>query len=129
MLLVQKKDFEIVAQKMDNDRLLLVPHPPFLEMTHIRETCTQVGYVASQYQPNIDALKWFIDSVWPIILKKYNLTLNVYGNIGASFYKETTKIKNILFHGSTEDLKEAYKAMDIVINPVRCGAGLKNQKC
>ena len=125
VLLIQKKDFEKVAQKMDSDRLLLVPHPPFLEMTHVRETCTQVGYVASQYQPNIDGLKWFIDNVWRTILKKYNLTLNVYGNIGTAFYEPTKKIKNILFHGFTEDLIEAYKGMDIIINPVRCGAGLK----
>ena len=103
----------------------MVPHPPFLEMTHVGETCTQVGYVASPYQPNIDGLKWFLDNVWPAILKKYNLTLNVYGNIGAGFYKEAKKMKNVLFRGFTEDLKEAYKGMDIVINPVRCGAGLK----
>lgn len=125
VLLIQKKDFEKVAQKMDSKRLLLVPHPPFFETNPVRKICKQVGYIASPYQPNIDGLKWFIDNVWPEILKKYNLTLNVYGNIGAAFYKSTTKIKNIIFHGFIEDLNNVYKEMDIVINPVRCGAGLK----
>ncbi len=122
ILLIQKKDFEIVAKEMDSSRLLLVPHPPFLEMTPVRKTCTQIGYVASPYQPNIDALTWFIDKVWPEILKKYNLTLHVYGNIAASF-KEP--IKNIIFHGFVENLKSVYEGLDIIINPIRCGAGLK----
>lgn len=122
VLLIQKKDFEIVAKEMDSSRLLLVPHPPFLEMTPVNKTCTQVGYVASPYQPNIDALTWFIDNVWKELLKKYNLTLNVYGNIGASFNEP---IKNIIFHGFIENLNSAYKGIDIIINPVKCGAGLK----
>ena len=125
ILLIQKNDFEKVAQKIDNARLLLVPHPPSFEMIPIREICREVGYVASPYQPNIEGLKWFIDNVWPEILKKYNLILNVYGYISASFYEPIKKTKNIIFHGFIEDLKNAYKGMDIVINPVRCGAGLK----
>lgn len=122
VLLIQKKDFEIVAKEMDSGRLLLVSHPPFLEKTSVSKTCTQIGYVASPYQPNIDALTWFIDKVWQGVLKKYNLTLNVYGNIVASFNEP---IKNIIFHGFVENLKTVYKGMDIIINPVRCGAGLK----
>lgn len=122
VLLIQKKDFEIVAKKMDNGRLLLVPHPPFLKMTPVSKTCTQIGYVASPYQPNVDALRWFIDNVWHEVLKKHNLTLHVYGNIGASFNEP---VKNIIFHGFVENLKTVYEGIDIVINPVRCGAGLK----
>ena len=122
VLLIQKRDFEIVVKEMDSSRLLLVPHPPFLEMTPVGKTCTQIGYVASPYQPNIDALTWFIDNVWQEVLEKYNLTLHVYGNIGASFNEP---IKNIIFHGFVENLKTVYKGMDIIINPVRCGAGLK----
>ncbi len=125
VLLIQKKDFEKVANKMDSDRLLLVPYPPFLGMTPVRDTCEQVGYVASPYQPNIDALRCFIDNIWPAILKKHNLTLNVYGNVGAGFFQSTKKIEKILFHGFTENLEEAYKGMDIAVNPIRCGAGLK----
>ena len=122
VILIQKKDFEIVAKEIDSSMLLLVPHPPFFELTAVSKTCTQIGYVASPYQPNIDALTWFIDKVWPAVFKKYNLTLNVYGNIGGSFNEP---IENIIFHGFVDDLNSVYKGMDIVINPVRCGAGLK----
>ena len=122
VILIQKADFEIVAKKIDRGRLLLVPHPPFLEKIPVRKTCTRIGYVASPYQPNIDALKWFISNVWQEILDKYNLTLHVYGNVAASFNEP---IKNIIFHGFVENLHSEYKGMDIIINPVRCGAGLK----
>jgi glycosyltransferase involved in cell wall biosynthesis len=33
--------------------------------------------------------------------------------------------KNIIFHGFVDDLEKLYDSLDIVINPVRCGAGLK----
>ena len=122
ILLIQRKDFEIVAKEIDSSRLLLVPHPPFFEKTPVSKTCTQIGYVASPYRPNIDALTWFIDNVWQEILKKYNLTLHVYGNIGACFNEP---IKNIIFHGFVENLNSVYKGLDVIINPVRCGAGLK----
>lgn len=125
VLLIQKKDFENVAKKMDRVRLLLVPHPPCFEMIQVRKLCKQVGYVASPYQPNVDGFRWFIGSVWPEILKKHNLTLNVYGNIGACFSTPKSKMKGIVYHGFIEDLKSAYGKMDIVINPIRCGAGLK----
>lgn len=125
VLLIQKKDFENVATKMDSERLLLVPHPPCFEMIPVRETCKQVGYVASPYQPNVDGLKWFINDIWAEILKKHDLTLNVYGNIGSCFHAPEPKMCNIVFHGFTEALKNAYRGMDIIINPVRCGAGLK----
>ncbi len=124
VLLIQKKDFEKVAKEIDNAKLLLVTHPPFLEKNPVRETCRVIGYVASPYQPNIDGFKWFLDNIWSEISRRYNLTLKIYGNIGGSF-ASVKNLKNIIFHGFIEDLQNAYKEMDIAINPVRCGAGLK----
>ncbi len=124
VLLIQKKDFEKVAKEIDNSKLLLVTHPPFLEKISIREICRVVGYVASPYQPNIEGFKWFLDNIWPVISSRYYLTLHVYGNIGGSFVS-VKNLKNITFHGFIDDLQYAYREMDIAINPVRCGAGLK----
>ena len=61
---------------------------------------SQIGYMASPYSPNLDALKWFIDEIWDRILEKYDLTLNIYGNIKNTFEDSLlSKSKNIVFHG------------------------------
>jgi len=126
IILIQKSDFENISKKMDAGRLLLAPHPAVLKKKRIRKKAHHIGYVASPYQPNIDALNWFINNVWDEIWRKHSFTLNIYGNIKHSFLLSSEmRNKNIIFHGFVDDLEKLYDSLDIIINPVRCGAGLK----
>lgn len=126
IILIHKSDFENISKKINPGRLLLAPHPGTLKKKSIRVNASDIGYVASQYQPNIDALNWFINNVWEEIYKKHRLTLNIYGNIKHSFFcSPEMKKMNIMFHGFVDDLEKLYDSLDIVINPVRFGAGLK----
>jgi glycosyltransferase involved in cell wall biosynthesis len=126
IILIQKTDLECIAKEIDASRLLLVPHPAILKRKMIRKTVQNVGFIASQYSPNIDALKWFIEEVWDTIYQKHNLVLNVYGNIKYSFSSMGGfENRNIVFHGFADDLEKVYDTLDIMVNPVRCGAGLK----
>jgi glycosyltransferase involved in cell wall biosynthesis len=126
VLLIQKNDFEKISKVINPCKLLLVPHATNLKKKKFHKTAKHVGYIASQYNPNLDALNWFIKNVWDEIFHKHNLTLNIYGNIKDSFPPSSEMHnKNIIFHGFVDDLDEQYAKLDIVINPVRCGAGLK----
>jgi glycosyltransferase involved in cell wall biosynthesis len=126
VVLIHKKDFEKIAKELDADRLLFVPHPVSLKKRPIIKIAENVGFIASPYAPNIDALEWFISNVWEEVYKTYNLTLNVYGNIIRSIAGLVAgKPKQVLFHGFIDDLNNAYSNMDIIVNPIRCGAGLK----
>ncbi len=126
VVLIQKNDFENIAKNIDSKKLLLVPHSTNCRKEKIKKKARNVGYVASPYSPNVDALSWFIRNVWTDIIVKHDLILNVYGNIKDSFLmpSETSRM-NIVFHGFVDDLEEQYKLLDIIINPIRCGAGLK----
>jgi glycosyltransferase involved in cell wall biosynthesis len=126
VILIQKNDFDCIAEKMDARRLLLIPHPAHLKKKGIREKVSHIGYMASPYSPNVDALKWFIDEIWDQLLRKYDLTLNIYGNIKYTFPESLLlNNKNIIFHGFVDDLEKIYEHSDVIINPIRCGAGLK----
>lgn len=126
IILIQKRDFECIAREIDRCKLLLAPHPPSLKKVRIRKKVQSVGYIASPYTPNIDALRWFINNVWDKVSMKYNLVLNIYGTICNEFYL-TSDIQhsNIIFHGIIDDVYTFYERADIIINPVRFGAGLK----
>lgn len=126
IILIQKRDFENIAKEIDTANLLLVPHPAILEKKEICKQAKNVGYIASSYVPNIDALNWFVNNVWDNIYKKHDLVLNVYGNVHHGFPSELNMIdNNIIFHGFIDDLEKVYDNLDIIVNPIRCGAGLK----
>lgn len=126
IILIQKTDFDTIARSIDPGRLLLVPHSTNLKKTRVHKQARHVGYIASQYSPNLEALNWFINNVWDEIYEKHNLTLNIYGNIKDCFSQSSEmRSKNIIFHGFVDNLEGRYNGLDIIINPIRCGAGLK----
>lgn len=126
VILIQKEDLEIVSKFMSLDRLVLAPHPVRAKKMNIRKKARNVGYVASSYIANIEALRWFMDNVWKKILAKNQVFLNIYGNIKYNFLPSGNRfVENTIFHGFIDHLETIYSNSDIIVNPVRCGAGLK----
>jgi glycosyltransferase involved in cell wall biosynthesis len=78
--------------------------------------------VASRWHANVDGLKWFIEQVWPALVGT-GLRLDVYGYVAEAF--SGLGIPGIRFLGFVDDLAACYAQIDIAINPVRYGAGLK----
>ena len=73
----------------------------------------------------MDAVEYFISDCWPLILSKYpQLKLNIYGNV-VNKIKTINNNQSILLHGFIEDIEKAFVDIDIMVNPVRFGAGLK----
>ena len=105
------------------EKALLCPHAivPFSHM--LRKKAEIIGFVASEYLPNKDAINFFIKECWPEIVSKHNVNLVIYGNVGKSVLLENER--NITIKGFVPNLAEIYDTADIIINPVRFGAGLK----
>lgn len=81
------------------------------------------------HPPNIDAVLWFANEIFPIILKKYpDIKWHVVGN------KPTEEIKNlasdnIIVEGfvSDEKLEQLYNSCRMAVVPLRVGAGVKGK--
>jgi glycosyltransferase involved in cell wall biosynthesis len=122
IVLLQKDDLEFVGKIVGNERVILAPHPTPAKTYPTRKTVKTIGFVASDYPPNVDAAKWFITKVWPL-LKGLDIVFNLYGKVGSQLnFKNGDKIYN---KGIVPDLESVYGDADIFINPVRFGAGLK----
>lgn len=78
------------------------------------------------HTPNKDGIFWFLDNIWPRMLKKYpNLKFSVIGNWPLTIQKEIQKkYSHIEFLGFVEDLKEALN-YSIMIVPIRIGGGMR----
>jgi glycosyltransferase involved in cell wall biosynthesis len=125
VILINHTDYCKVSKLIGYDKTILAPHPPKVSPHRIRKQVKNIGFVASAYTPNVHAIKDFITNVWPAF-SKMEVTLGIYGKAGYQLQSETSLIKgNIKVHGFVKEMERIYREIDIVINPVSFGAGLK----
>jgi glycosyltransferase involved in cell wall biosynthesis len=122
VILIQEEDRDTAARRIDPGRLLVAPHPVRRFETEIRAHVRRVGFVGSDYLPNVDGLGWFLGAVWPRIGDA--VELDIYGAV-ATRLDPARVPSNARCLGHVDDLDAAYRTLDVAINPVRVGGGLK----
>lgn len=120
VLLITDEDYQKIGHQAGFDRAMLVPHAPTLCRRSPRDPVRSIGFVGSEYLPNVEALTWFISNVWPSI--SHPLELNVYGRVCQRVQVSADRVN---FHGFVDNINSIYDCCDIIINPVKFGAGLK----
>jgi len=125
VMVIQRIDFGIASNSIPESKLLLTPHGTQCKMQRIRPVARHLGFIASEYSPNVQGLEWFITEVWPALSQQFELVLNVYGNIHKGISANMLSHHGIVWHQFVVNLNDAYSNCDIIINPVVCGAGLK----
>lgn len=121
ILCIQKDDYNTVIAWHGNYACLHVPHPVKPTPQQLAETVTRIGIIASGWHANVRGLDYFIQHIWPALAE--NLALHIYGYVAEAF-RHLDKT-NIYAHGFEHDLTHCYRNIDIAINPVYYGAGLK----
>ena len=82
-----------------------------------------VLFVGSQTAPNIDALQWLIEDIWPTILQRRpSARLLVAGSVRWAYSQPSPGVEYL---GMVRDLAPLYERAGIVISPLRVGSGLK----
>lgn len=77
-------------------------------------------FVASAWNPNIQGILWFIESVWPEIrVTLHDCQLVIVGSISP----HVPKTENVQVRGKVDDLEDLYRECLCVINPVNIGTG------
>ncbi|AEA34636.1 glycosyltransferase [Hippea maritima] len=115
----------------NNDKIKFLPHgvnEDLLEYEKINDKYKD--YVAffgkMDYQPNIDAVLWFVENVFNKLNKNIKFII-----VGAKPTKQilnlTNKYKNIEVTGFVEDPYEILKSSLCVVAPMQTGAGIQNK--
>jgi glycosyltransferase involved in cell wall biosynthesis len=152
VMLITETDYTQV-RRLIKEKAILTPHPVVMNkpLLPVREKVLNVGFVGYMNIPNFDAITWFIKNVWPQC-KDQELTLNIYGEIDKllvakdKYQQDLAAVESqmpgfnrffwdraadleitagIVLHGYVPDIGRIYDQMDIAINPVRVGSGLK----
>jgi glycosyltransferase involved in cell wall biosynthesis len=123
VIMIQRPDFLKVSKILGTVKTLCVPHAVKLTKQNVRRKVEKIGFIASSYLLNLDGLIWFLTRVWRLI-DIGNIQLDIYGSI-CSYSNYFRHIPNISFCGLINNLDDIYSKVDIIINPVRLGSGLK----
>ena len=80
-----------------------------------------------QHPPNVDAARWFVGSVWPLIHAE--LPDVEFHLIGSKAPDEVRSLEGggVRFHGFVEDLEPWLDGCRIAVAPLRYGAGIKGK--
>jgi len=122
VMLIQARDHALISAAIGAERTLLVPHAVSLPRRPLRQRARVIGFLASPYAPNVDALNWFLRESWPS-LSGLGVELHVFGGVGR--HLDGIPPPSVKLRGLVPDLASVYAAIDTAINPVRFGAGLK----
>ncbi|MEM1389520.1 MAG: glycosyltransferase [Pseudomonadota bacterium] len=85
-----------------------------------------------QHTPNIDAVKWLVDDIWPAVRKLTkerglaSVPLHIYGSRMPDSFRNFAA-EDIHVHGFAPDLREIYNSVRLSVAPLRFGAGLKGK--
>ncbi len=90
-------------------------------------TGLRVGFIgALNWQPNLDAIKWFLTGVWPCVMKSNpDATLHIAGRGANTNVKEWFRSRNVFWEGEVDDSRRYMASMTVIIAPLFAGSGLR----
>jgi len=124
VLFICETDHLNMVGHLSSGKSLYVPLSAKPIPTAINDNVTSIGFLGSEYTPNVDGLNYFIDSVWQYFPHKESVQFNVFGNVSTRL-DHKKNLEGVKLNGYVNNLEEMYESIDIIINPVRFGSGLK----
>jgi glycosyltransferase involved in cell wall biosynthesis len=125
VLAIQQEDADAFQELLGNGRTLVVPHGISAEAVASRNTeevC--IGFIGPDSPVNRDALNWFLEEIWPHCRQRFpRLRFCIAGAICKSIKMKSELGIDLL--GRFNNLRDFYSIVDIIVNPIRCGGGLK----
>ncbi|MFL5762749.1 MAG: glycosyltransferase family 4 protein [Bacteroidia bacterium] len=104
--------FGIDLEKYKEDRSSLV-----------KNTIFHIG--AMDWRPNADGIKWFLDDIWPGIVKEHrSVNLHLAGRNMPVWLKEL-KQDNVIVEGEVQDSHRFINSNEIMIVPLHSGGGMR----
>jgi glycosyltransferase involved in cell wall biosynthesis len=95
--------------------------------TRVPNSCVFWGRL--DFSPNIHALDWFLENVWPgVIASEPQATFSVVGmNASSDNVRRWEVVPGITIRGNIPDLRDVIPNHDVAVFPFHTGAGIKNK--
>ncbi|XNS85166.1 glycosyltransferase [Vibrio cyclitrophicus] len=135
VLVIQEVEHDFLKkQKLTSEAILVKRHSIDADNQSIvnKRFCRDeivLGFIGNTSDFNIDGINYFIENYYPLLRKEWPaLRLFIAGRVCEKIRIELlTENEGIVLLGLVGDLKDFYEKIDIVINPIRVGFGLKTK--
>jgi polysaccharide biosynthesis protein PslH len=88
--------------------------------------CVFVG--ALDYHPNVDSVRWFADTVWPLVVKQHpEAVFSIVGRKPVASVQALNQRAGIEVIGQVPDVRPYVEAARVVVAPLRIARGLQNK--
>ena len=133
LIITSQEEMAIVKPYIPSDKLHLIPYPldelnptdSVLPYSN-REFKYDLMYVGASYHPNVEAMNFFLSSVFPkVVAKKPDIRFAVAGKVCDFIQIDPAFKPNIDSLGFVDDLSELYSTSRRVICPLLHGSGTK----
>jgi glycosyltransferase involved in cell wall biosynthesis len=128
ILAIQKPEGDRLRHLVSQKPVIVVPHgidPPILPGRNTNgQQPTRLGFLGGRDEANRYALNWFVNEVWPGIRSHFGgkVELHVAGQVCNSWHSHH---EGVVVVGPIASIDRFWPNIDIAINPVRFGSGLK----
>ena len=83
---------------------------------------------AMDYWANVDAVRWFVDEVWPKVRQsRPDAAFCIVGGNPTAEVKELAKIEGVTVTGRVEDVRPYIARADVAVAPMRIARGVQNK--
>jgi len=120
---------DIIRQELQDATVAVIPLPINSITTCTTHFLERSGllFVGSTHPPNVDALAYFLEYVFPLITAKQpDIKLYIVGQVPKNKLKYYDN-SNVIFTGFVEDLRPYFEQARVYIAPLRYGAGIKGK--
>lgn len=140
ILAIQPEEASLFREMAPDSQTIVCGHA--VERTTIhqirrpKDNLLTIGYLGSANASNAHAIKWFLESVWHQLCETAQadqIRLVIAGGIcdwlNQSDHIGITNMNNVESLGRIDELTTFYDSVDVVVNPVEFGTGLKIKNC
>lgn len=132
-IFVSQVDANVYRRTREKGRIYVMPNGVDLEYFKPQNETIEdypslifTGHMS--FVPNIDAIKYFVDKIYPLIKKEiHQIRLYIVGADVSEDVKLLNNIDNIVVTGSVDDIRPYLAKATIFINPMVSGTGIKNK--
>lgn len=124
VIAIQATEAAFVTENLPASKVLLSPMAATISPEVAAGKDDQLLFVGSGTGPNVEGLRWFLDTVWPAVrAKRPQARLDVAGTVNWAFPNGGGD--GVQFLGMVADLEPLYAEAGVVISPLTFGSGLK----
>lgn len=126
VICIQDQEHDFFEQNGCKAQLYTIGHHITYQPTAHRQARYKLLYLGAAYEANLDAITYFLEQVWPTVIRHYpHCQLYIAGGIGQQLLSSGKKYPAVTLSGYVQDLAQLYETIDVAINPVRMGSGMK----